>query len=67
MRQYLVLFLILMIPFMPFASQDVEGDIVATSAILTIEYHGESDNVSILGEWDWGLSLIHISEPTRPY
>ena len=42
-----------MMPFIPFASQDVEGDVVTTSETLTIEYHGESDNVSILGEWDW--------------
>lgn len=53
MRQYVVLFLILMIPFMPFASQDVEGDVVATSETITIEYYGSAGEVSILGEWDW--------------
>lgn len=42
-----------MIPFMPFASQDVEGDVVATSETITIEYYGSAGEVSILGEWDW--------------
>ena len=51
-----------MIPFMPFASQDVEGDVVATSETVTIEYYGDSDEVSILGEWDWDneTELIEI-------
>ncbi|MCH1443760.1 MAG: alpha-amylase family glycosyl hydrolase, partial [Candidatus Poseidoniaceae archaeon] len=63
MRQYVVLFLILMMPFIPFASQDVEGDVVTTSETLTIEYHGESNNVSILGEWDWNTEteLVEVN------
>ena len=63
MRQYVVLFLILMMPFIPFASQDVEGDVVATSETFTIEYYGESDNVSILGEWDWNneTELVEVN------
>ena len=52
-----------MMPFIPFASQDVEGDVVTTSETLIIEYHGESDNVSILGEWDWNTEteLVEVN------